>query len=134
MVGIIRLENRETHKTQTLEVREIDLLGSIITAECGICGTREKQLVGSTILNRVDSKHFPNNVYDVITQKHQYLGYNSKHFVNRDSLLARDLYLFDEGRDFDVLYFFTKDAYDTTFVRAMEHRILFNKRFHNYAK
>ncbi len=51
---------------------EIDLIALVTMGEAeGEC-EEGKRLVIDTILNRVDSEHFPDTVYDVVYQKHQF--------------------------------------------------------------
>lgn len=51
---------------------DIELIALLTMAEAeGEC-EKGKRLVIDTILNRVDSEHFPNTVYDVIYQKNQF--------------------------------------------------------------
>jgi N-acetylmuramoyl-L-alanine amidase len=55
-----------------MSVEDIELIALVTMAEAeGEC-EEGKRLVIDTILNRVDSKHFPNTVHDVIYQKNQF--------------------------------------------------------------
>ena len=52
--------------------KDIELIALVTMAEAeGEC-EKGKRLVIDTILNRVDSKHFPDTVYDVVYQKNQF--------------------------------------------------------------
>lgn len=51
---------------------EIDLISLVTMAEAEGESDHGKRLVIDTILNRVDSKKFPNTIHDVIYQKHQF--------------------------------------------------------------
>lgn len=51
---------------------DIDLLVRVLFAEAGNQDEIGKRLVVDTVLNRVDSTTFPNNVHDVIYQKNQF--------------------------------------------------------------
>lgn len=55
-----------------LTQEEIDLIALITMAEAEGEPEEGKRLVIDTILNRVDSEHFPDTVHDVIYQKNQY--------------------------------------------------------------
>lgn len=62
-------------KSMTIErftEKEIDLMALITMAEAEGESEYGKRLVISTILNRVDSEHYPDNVTDVIYQKNQF--------------------------------------------------------------
>ena len=55
-----------------LSYEDISLIALVTMAEAeGEC-EEGKRLVIDTILNRVDSEHFPNNVYDVVYQRNQF--------------------------------------------------------------
>lgn len=61
-----------TYDRPYLEEWEIELIALVTMAEAeGEC-EEGKRLVIDTILNRMDSKHFPDTVYDVIYQKNQF--------------------------------------------------------------
>lgn len=64
---IIKMEARYTK-------RELLLLSKIIQAEAGSSWLSDMHqlLVGNVVLNRVNSKHFPNTIEEVIFQKGQY--------------------------------------------------------------
>lgn len=67
----------EVESTHTVDVRiisdeELELLALVTMAEAEDESELGKRLVIDTVLNRVDSSHFPNNITDVIYQKHQF--------------------------------------------------------------
>lgn len=53
---------------------ELNMLAALIFYEAGSddCTDIHQQLVGQVVLNRVTHDKFPDNIYDVITQKGQY--------------------------------------------------------------
>ena len=53
---------------------DLDLIARVIRHEAGNQPLTGKLAVGNVILNRVASKQFPNNVYDVLYQKNQFPG------------------------------------------------------------
>lgn len=67
-----------------LNYDELLLLSKIIHAEAGSNWISEehRQLVGSVVINRVNSGEFPNSIYDVIHQPKQYSPVNSGYFSN----------------------------------------------------
>lgn len=67
-ITIKSLEEEE----EILSYEDISLIALVTMAEAeGEC-EEGKRLVIDTILNRVDSEHFPDNVYDVIYQRDQF--------------------------------------------------------------
>lgn len=81
-------------------------LSKIINAECSICPTYEKYLVGSVILNRVDSPHFPNTIEGVIKQDNQFYGYNTLAYdrTAKSDKIAKDL-VRGINRSYNIYYF-----------------------------
>lgn len=70
----------------------LDLLSRVITHEAGNQSLEGKMAVGNVILNRVASKSFPNTVYEVIYEKHQFPG-AANATPNAQSILAARLVL-----------------------------------------
>lgn len=65
-------KSKKDNDRSKLSEKEIKLIALVTMAEAeGEC-KKGKRLVIDTILNRVDSKHFPNTVNGVIYQKHQF--------------------------------------------------------------
>lgn len=88
---------------------DVDLLSRLITSECSVCTTAEKYLVGSVVLNRVDSDRFPNTVGGVVKQSRQFDGYTSKWFIRtaQSDKIARDLL---KGKNrLNGIYFFVNE-------------------------
>lgn len=74
----------EEYVEDTLLPREdIELIALVTMAEAeGEC-EEGKRLVIDTILNRVDSVYFPDNVHDVVYQKHQFSSmWNGRKLIN----------------------------------------------------
>lgn len=63
---------------------ELYELSKLITSEAGSSWLPVdwKMMIGEVVLNRVKSPEFPNTVTDVIHEKGQYYGANSKYFEN----------------------------------------------------
>lgn len=87
---------------------EIDLIALVTMAEAEGESEYGKRLVIDTILNRVDSEHFPDNVHDVIYQPGQfssmYNGRSDRCYVKND---IRQLVLeeFKNRNNRDVIFF-----------------------------
>lgn len=89
---------------------DIDLIALVTMAEAeGEC-EEGKRLVIDTILNRVDSEHFPDTIYDVIYQPHQFTsmtnGRVDRCYVRDDivELVKEEL---EDRYDSDVVFFRT---------------------------
>lgn len=112
-----------------------DHLARILTAECSICNEEELMLVGSTVLNRVDSENFPNTVLEVIQQPNQFHGYKSQWYITTPrSLRAARRLLKGESRNYEVLYFHTNDCPCQEFADSIKDEIIVKLKYHTYAK
>lgn len=52
--------------------QELMMMCTVVCSETGYCDTKAQRAVAHTIVNRVRSDDFPNNVYQVVTQRNQY--------------------------------------------------------------
>jgi len=96
-----------------LTIEEIDLISRVVMAEAEDEPLEGKIYVIDTILNRVDSKHFPNTVYKVIYQPSQFTSmwngrYNRCASNNELNELIKDEY---KHRKNNEIVFFTADNY-----------------------
>lgn len=95
---------RTTIPRTTLSDSEILALQQVAIAEAGNQGAEGMAYVMQTILNRVESERFPNNVIDVITQKGQFstASYYTKYEVNEESKEAFNMLetLYNKGQLF----------------------------------
>lgn len=76
--NVLEMEYSEL-ETETIEpilysipYEDIELIALVTAAEAEGESVEGKRLVIDTILNRIDSIHFPNNAYDVIYQQNQF--------------------------------------------------------------
>lgn len=70
---ITKIEVHTIEKNESLySDEEIDLLTLVMLAEAEGESEEGKRLVVDTILNRVDSEHFPDSISEVIYQKNQF--------------------------------------------------------------
>lgn len=107
-------------------------IAKVLNIECGDCPDTDKLLIGSSLLNRVDSKEFPNTLDGVIYQPNQYKI--SKNYTEHDKKLAVCL-LENYFRDCDVLYFYNpKSATDKDFLSKMRKRNLIVQTKHHIYK
>lgn len=92
-------EDKKPKPTYTDE--ELDLLARIINAEAGCDWMPDwvQRMVGSVVLNRVNSVHFPNTIREVIYQPGQYGPvYNgSIHKTPSAKVIANARYLLENG-------------------------------------
>ena len=73
---------------------EIVYIAKTVYGEARGCSKTEQAAVIWSILNRVDSElpYMPDDIIGVVTQAHQYVGYNSKHPVTDEFVdLAKDV-------------------------------------------
>lgn len=56
---------------------EMLMFCTVVSSETGYCEDRVQKAVAHTIINRVLSDKFPNNIYEVVTQENQYTAIHS---------------------------------------------------------
>jgi hypothetical protein len=112
-ISISEEPSTETETTHTADVRiisneEFELLALVTMAEAEDESELGKRLVIDTVLNRVDSPHFPNTITDVIYQKHQFTsmwnGRYKKTYVN-DYIRNLVLEELKDRTNSDVIFF-----------------------------
>ena len=69
------------------------MLAKLIWGEArGVESITEKAAVAWCVLNRVDAKGYPNSIKAVITQPHQFVGYDEDYPVTKEHrLIAKDV-------------------------------------------
>ena len=72
IIPITKTKEPILEKTPTISDEEIELIALVTMAEAESECEEGQRLVIDTILNRVDSKHFPNTIYEVIYQPNQF--------------------------------------------------------------
>lgn len=104
--------------THTADVRiisdeELELLALVTMAEAEDESELGKRLVIDTVLNRVDSPHFPNTIIDVIYQKHQFTSmWNGRYKQTYVDDYVRNLVLEElKDRTNSDVIFFRMDRY-----------------------
>lgn len=75
------------------EEEDIEMLAKLIWGEArGVESITEKAAVAWCVLNRVDAKGYPNSIKAVITQPHQFVGYDEDYPVTKEHrLIAEDV-------------------------------------------
>ena len=108
----------EVESTHTADVRiisddELELLALVTMAEAEDESELGKRLVIDTVLNRVDSSHFPNTITDVIYQKHQFTSmWNGRYKKTYVDDYVRNLVLEElKDRTNSDVIFFRMDRY-----------------------
>ena len=92
--------------------KEIELIALLTMAEAENEPEEGKRLVIDTILNRVDSEHFPNTIDDVVYQKNQYSsmwnGRSDKCYVQEEicQLVREEM---AQRTNSEVIFFQTND-------------------------
>ena len=61
----------------TPTAEEMNMFCTVVSSETGYCEDAAQKAVAHTIINRVLSDKFPNNIYDVVTQNNQYTAIHS---------------------------------------------------------
>ena len=89
---------------------EIDMLAILAMAEAGTECEEGIRLVIDTVLNRVDSPHFPNTVYDVINQPNQFSPMHNGAYER--------CHVDERIRDIVIEELISRYNYDVVFFRA----------------
>lgn len=117
-ISISEEPSTETETTHKADVRiisneEFELLALVTMAEAEDESELGKRLVIDTVLNRVDSPHFPNNITDVIYQKHQFTSmWNDRYKKTYVDDYIRNLVLEElKDRTNSDVIFFRMDRY-----------------------
>ncbi|MDB4539942.1 cell wall hydrolase, partial [Saprospiraceae bacterium] len=125
---------------------EVDLvlLSSVINSEAGGESYQEKLRVGNVVLNRVQSKHYPDNIHDVIYQRKQFSGICSALFrydINGDrgdieSIKAAKALLNGKKVLQPSIIGFFNEAHSTNkkFVARIKSKVVFTSEAHSYFK
>ena len=110
------------------------LLSALINSEAHEDDIRDKYLVGSTVLNRVESKDFPNTIWGVIYQPKQYHGVDGNFERTKLSDTVAVRLMKGLGRNFDVLYFYnSKTSKNKSFKKLMKsHKLITITNSHKY--
>lgn len=115
----------EWHKP---DQEDIEMLAKLLWGEArGVKSKTEKAAVVWCVLNRVDAKGYPDTIAEVITQPHQFVGYNedypatTEHMEIAEDVLnrwyAEKVCTFDAGRVLPREYiFFTGDGKQNHFT------------------
>lgn len=109
------------------------VLSYIMNAECGICSEEELNLVGSTVLNRAEDRGM--TLFEVVTERGQFSGYGTEHYTYKERVDSIAIELLKGcGRNYEVYYFFRRDAYNQGFVQAMQDKVIYSLHHHQYAE
>ncbi len=110
LIPIITHNERLVLHDTAVNKQDVMLFTKIINAEARGESFRSKLYTGSVILNRLKSSKYPNSLYDVIYDKDQFHGINSRLFrfeptEDMDSYKAA-VYLLKNGSVLDSNYLF----------------------------
>ena len=102
-----------SEKMKHLSQEDVDLISRVVMAEAEDEPYEGKIYVVDTILNRVDSKHFPNTVREVIYQKDQFTSMWNGRYDRCQSNKDLDKMIQEEynNRSNSDIVFFTADHY-----------------------
>ena len=124
---------------KTLSVEDMMTLLRITEAEATEGDLDQKKNVAMTVLNRVDSKKFPNTIKEVVFQKGQFSPVADKRYysvnISDNTIKAVEEAINDYNRH-SAMYFMVKKDSDKDnvdwFVENLDH--LFNHGLHDYYK
>lgn len=102
----------------------LETLAKCVEAEAGNQDLYGKRLVVDVILNRVDSKRFPDNIEDVISQKYQFSTYwnGSMDRIEPSEQTFEAVRMELEERTDENILFFTAGNYNTYCVPAYKYK------------
>lgn len=107
-ITAVVIEESEEDEEPIMSQEDIELIALVTMAEAeGEC-EEGKRLVIDTILNRVDSEHFPNTVYDVVYQPSQFSSmWNGRvdRCEVRDDICQLVLEELESRYNYDVIFF-----------------------------
>lgn len=129
---------KEVEFSREIEKKEVPLdavllLASVIHSECDKCSEEEMYLVGSTVLNRVESPLFPNDLWSVVFSFRQFHGTNNKRMFRtsvKTEMVAEELLTSSRFRNREVLYFSGVNTLDV----VPRDRIVKMMQFHKFYK
>lgn len=89
---------------------EMELVAQLVQAEAGNQDLKGRRLVVDVVLNRVDSKHFPNSVEEVIFQENQFSPIKDSGFERAGKHIDDETYeavrlSYQERLNYDILFF-----------------------------
>ena len=87
---------------------DVELIAKTVQAEAGNQDFTGKRMVAAVILNRVESKTFPNDVESVLSQEHQFSTYRylNKVSATDEDVLAVQMEIINRS-DAEVMFFRT---------------------------
>ena len=108
-----QVESEPIVESNKLSQEEVDLISRVVMAEAESEPLDGKLYVIDTILNRVDSKHFPNTVHEVIYQSWQFTSmWNGRYDRCSSNAELNDMINSEyENRTNRDVVFFTADKY-----------------------
>jgi N-acetylmuramoyl-L-alanine amidase len=112
-----------------LSAQDYRVLQRIVQAEAGGCDMTGRILVANVVLNRVESKEFPDNVTDVVYQKSQFSpvsdGSLDRCTVSEATVEAVDRALAGEDYSQGALYFMNRSASYSRNVRWFDGKLTY---------
>lgn len=103
----------EEELEEELYYDSLELLACCVEAEAGNQGLIGKRLVVDVVLNRVDDRDFPDNIWDVITQPYQFTTYwngaTDRVVPSEETYEAVRMEL--EQRSYPGIYYFSSDGW-----------------------
>lgn len=95
----------EEKKYDILTDDELSLIACLVLAEAEGESEYGQRLVIDTVLNRVDSEHFPNDIYNVVYQKNQFAAKRAEEFDVDNDIVEMVKEESIERTNSDVIFF-----------------------------
>lgn len=123
------MKTEEAEEAMVLSDNDYNTLLRIVQAESGGCDIIGKILVANVILNRVESDEFPNSIYGVVYQKHQFSpvidGSINRCKVTDETREAVERALNGEDPSEGALYFMNRSKSSSKNVRWFDTKLSF---------
>lgn len=134
--------NHEWNEFSTLDMESVVLLAKVINSESHGESFTDKLLVGSVVLNRMESQSFPETMWGVVYQPFQFSGIRSKYFrfTNKtkydvQSILAAQMLLRHGSFDKTIMYFLNpKISSNKKWVKHLvsSHKLVIRGKQHHF--
>lgn len=114
--------------TYTYTKKEVYILAQCVQAEAGKENYEAQKMITQVILNRLESKEFPNNLVDIIYQKNHgiqfsvaYDGRLSEQKVTNETMLnVLEVLMYGYDLPEDVQYFYASSLKESNWVKSLK--------------
>ena len=126
---------------------EVELLSQLLYVEINLayregkwCLSSDEEMgyVGAVVINRINSRMYPNDLKGVVFDPHQFSGVNSKEWgitTDRTDRIAKEVLQGKYAIEEDILYYFNPDlATDSKFVQSKMELVVFEAGGHVFTR